>query len=143
MQGNKIKIAIVDDHQIIIDGLMALLNKHSMLHISVTANDGDTMLGLLANHQVDVLLTDVMMPGMNGMQLAKAVKQKFPAIKIIALSMNGQGEVVEEMINEADISGYLLKQTNAEELASAIIKIYEGGIYFQEIILKELAFGNL
>lgn len=139
MQGNKIKIAIVDDHQIIIDGLMALLNKHSMLHISVTANDGDTMLGLLANHQVDVLLTDVMMPGMNGMQLAKAVKQKFPAIKIIALSMNGQGEVVEEMINEADISGYLLKQTNAEELASAIIKIYEGGIYFQEIILKELA----
>ena len=75
---------------------------------------------------------------MNGMQLAKAVKERFPAIKIIALSMSGQGDIVEEMINDADIAGYILKQTNAEELANAIIKINNGGIYFQAEVLAQL-----
>lgn len=138
MQEKKIKIAIVDDHQIIIDGLVALLNKHPLLNTSVTANDGKQMLELLKTNVVDVLLTDVMMPGMNGMQLAKAVKERFPAIKIIALSMSGQGDIVEEMINDADIAGYILKQTNAEELANAIIKINNGGIYFQAEVLAQL-----
>lgn len=138
MQENKIKIAIVDDHQIIIDGLVALLNKHPLLNILVTANDGKQMLELLKTNDVDILLTDVMMPGMNGMQLAKAVKERFPAIKIIALSMSGQGDIVEEMINDADIAGYILKQTNAEELANAIIKINNGGIYFQAEVLAQL-----
>lgn len=138
MQENKIKIAIVDDHQIIIDGLVALLNKHPLLNILVTANDGKQMLELLKTNAVDILLTDVMMPGMNGMQLAKAVKERFPVIKIIALSMSGQGDIVEEMINDADIAGYILKQTNAEELANAIIKINNGGIYFQAEVLAQL-----
>lgn len=139
MQENKIKIAIVDDHQIIIDGLVALLNKHPLLNILITANDGKQMLELLKTNEVDILLTDVMMPGMNGMQLAKAVKERFPAIKIIALSMSGQGDIVEEMINDADIAGYILKQTNAEELANAIIKINNGGIYFQAEVLAQLS----
>ena len=139
MQEKQIKIAIVDDHQIIIDGLVALLNKHPLLNILVTANDGKKMLELLKITPVDVLLTDVMMPGMNGIQLAKAVKEEFPAIKIIALSMSGQGHIVEEMINDADIAGYILKQTNAEELANAIIKIHKGGIYFQDEVLAQLA----
>ena len=139
MQENKIKIAIVDDHQIIIDGLVALLNKHPLLNILITANDGKQMLELLKTNEVDILLTDVMMPGMNGMQLAKAVKERFPAIKIIALSMSGQGDIVEVMINDADIAGYILKQTNAEELANAIIKINNGGIYFQAEVLAQLS----
>ena len=138
MQEKKIKIAIVDDHQIIIDGLVALLNQHPQINTSVTANDGKQMLELLKTNAVDVLLTDVMMPGMNGMQLAKAVKERFPEIKIIALSMSGQGDIVEEMINDADIAGYILKQTNAEELANAIIKINNGGIYFQAEVLAQL-----
>jgi len=139
MKENKIKIAIVDDHQIIIDGLVALLNKHLLLEIVITANDGATMFGLLQNTPVDVLLTDVMMPGMNGSQLAKIVKEKFPSIKIIALSMSGQGDIVEGMINDADIAGYILKQTNSADLAKAIIKVNAGGIYFEEEVLKQLA----
>jgi two-component system, NarL family, nitrate/nitrite response regulator NarL len=134
----KIKIAITDDHQIIIDGLISLLKQHASIEIVITANDGATMLSLLQQHHVDILLTDVMMPGMSGQQLAKQVKQKFPAIKIIALSMSGQGDIVEEMINEADIAGYVLKQTNAGELAGAISKVYNGGQYFHEDVIKEL-----
>lgn len=139
MKEEKIKIAIVDDHQIIIDGLIALLKEHPLIEIAVTANDGEKMLQLLQNKAVDILLTDIMMPGMNGTQLAKAVKVKFPAIKIIVLSMSGQADIVEQMINEAAIAGFMLKQTNAAELANAIIKVYEGGTCFQEDVLKELA----
>jgi DNA-binding NarL/FixJ family response regulator len=76
---------------------------------------------------------------MSGQQLAKEVKNIFPNIKIIALSMSGVGETVEEMINDADISGYLLKQTGKEELVEAIKKVFNGGIYFQPQILDELA----
>ena len=138
MKEEKIKIAIVDDHQIIIDGLASLLKHHQQIQIIITANKGEDMLALLQKNAVDILLTDVMMPGMSGQQLAKEVRQKFSAIKIIALSMSGQGNVVQEMIDDADISGYLLKQTNAAELAGAITKVFNGGIYFQEDVLKEL-----
>jgi DNA-binding NarL/FixJ family response regulator len=85
-----------------------------------------------------------MMPEMNGQQLAREVKQRFPQIKILALSMSGQGDIVNEMINDADISGYVLKNIGQEELCLAIIKIANGGIYFSEKILEELSrFGNL
>jgi len=80
----------------------------------------------------------VMMPGMSGMELAKAVRQLYPAVKIIALSMSGHAYTANNMIEDSDIAGYLLKQTNAAELAMAIQKVYEGGIYFQESVLKDL-----
>ena len=135
---NKIKLALVDDHQIVIDGLIALLNKEKNIEIVATANSGIVMLQLLHQNNIDILLSDVVMDDMSGQQLAKEVGRLFPNIKIIALSMSGVGEVVEEMINDADISGYLLKQTGKDELVAAIEKVYSGGIYFQQKILDEL-----
>ena len=135
---DKIKLALVDDHQIVIDGLIALLDKEKNIEIVATANSGIVMLQLLHQNNVDILLSDVVMDDMSGQQLAKEVGRLFPHIKIIALSMSGVGEVVEEMINDADISGYLLKQTGKDELVAAIEKVYSGGIYFQQKILDEL-----
>lgn len=135
---SKIRIAIVDDHQIVIDGLVAVLQQQNEVQIVVTANSGTEMLRLLQNVEVDILLSDVMMDNMNGQQLSKEVKQQFPKIKIIALSMSSSGEIVDNMINDADIVGYLLKQTGKDELIKAIIKVYNGGQYFQEKILDEL-----
>jgi two-component system, NarL family, nitrate/nitrite response regulator NarL len=133
-----IKIAIVDDHQIIIDGLVAILGKYETLAIVATANNAVDMLLLLETHAVDILLTDVMMPGMSGLELAKQVRQRYPQIKIIALSMSGQVQTVSHMIEDADIAGYLLKQSSGDELAMAIKKVHAGGIYFQESILNDL-----
>ncbi|MES2882285.1 MAG: response regulator transcription factor [Bacteroidota bacterium] len=135
---NKIRIALVDDHQIVIDGLCAVLQEEKSFEIVATASSAQVMLQLLQQRQVDILLSDIVMEGMNGQQLARQVKQQYPHIKIIALSMSSVGEVVEEMINDADISGYLLKQTGRQELVTAIEKVYEGGIYFQQQILNEL-----
>ena len=139
MPTNKIRLALVDDHQIVIDGLTAVLKEQQEVQIVVTANSGVHMLELLQTNEVDILLSDVMMEGMNGQELARAVRKQFPAIKIIALSMSGAGEIVDEMINNADISGYLLKQTGKDELIQAIIKVYNGGQYFHPQILVALA----
>ncbi len=138
VQKKRIQLGLVDDHQIVIDGLMAVLHEQPEIEIVLTANSGEALLEKLKTHTIDILLSDVMMNGMNGKELAKLVKQQYPAIKIIALSMNGQGEIVDEMINDSDISGYLLKQTGKAELTEAIIKVYNGGQYFQEQILAAL-----
>lgn len=133
-----IKIGIVDDHQIVIDGLISLLKNEDSIEITLTANTGKEMLDLLSTQKVDVLLTDVMMPEMNGLELAEMVSILYPGIKILALSMNGEGTVIDQLVQKASISGYLLKQTNARELVHAIQKIAGGGQYFPEEILDAL-----
>lgn len=138
MKNAKIQVAIVDDHQIIIDGLISLLSNHEEIQVVLSSNSAAAMLQLLATNKVDILLTDVMMPGMSGIELAKIAHKLYPALKIIALSMTGQAQTISEMIEDSEISGYLLKQSNANELATAIQKVFDGGIYFQEDILKEL-----
>lgn len=133
-----IKIALVDDHQIILDGLVLLLGQFNDIELVETANSAADMLGILQQKEIDILITDITMPEMDGLQLATIVKEKFPAIKIIALSMNADAPTVDAMVNHADIAGYLLKQTGATELVNAIKKVYSGSIYFQPIILAAL-----
>lgn len=134
-----IKLALVDDHQIVIDGLLAALKTYPVLDVVATANSAEEILQKLETHAADVLLTDVMMPGMSGQHLAKEVKNRFPHIRIIALSMSSSGAIVDQMINDADIAGYLLKQSTIQELVQAIEKVYEGGEYFQDPVLSELS----
>lgn len=144
MKSEKIKIAIVDDHRIVIDGIKSLLEDNECFSIVAVSVSPKEMLRMLQMQPADILLTDIMMPEMTGQELAKKVKQQFPGIKILALSMSGQGDIISEMINDADISGYVLKNISKEELSNAIIKIAGGGIYFGDQVLDELErFSNM
>lgn len=134
----KIKLAIVDDHQIVIDGLLSLLNGHPSFEVVGTTTEPANVISILHQQPVDILLTDVMMPGLNGAELARQVKLRFPEVKILALSMSGQGDVVNAMIEESDIAGYVLKNIGKQELLKALEKIAGGGIYFSEEVLQEL-----
>jgi DNA-binding NarL/FixJ family response regulator len=138
MSQQTIKVAIVDDHQIVIDGIKSLLDGQDNFEIIADTTSPQQMLNLLAEKNVDVLMTDIMMPEMNGQDLAKAVRKQFPEVKILALSMTGEGDIVNNMINEADISGYVLKNIGKQELTHALQKIAGGGIYFSDEVLKEL-----
>ena len=135
---NKIKLAIVDDHQIVIDGLHSLLKGHNRYEIVLESTHPETILAQLKKQPVDILLTDVMMPVMTGVELARLVKKEFPSIKIITLSMNGEGSLVNQMIEESDISGYLLKNIGQTEFLKALDKIAAGGIYFSDEVLQEM-----
>jgi two-component system, NarL family, nitrate/nitrite response regulator NarL len=125
MQAPMVKLAIVDDHQIVIDGLHSLIKGHKRYQIVLESTHPETLPDQLKRTEVDILLTDVMMPGMTGVELAKLVRKEFPSIKIITLSMNGEGSLVNQMIEESDISGYL-------------DKVAEGGIYFSDEVLQEM-----
>lgn len=138
MKNSKITLGIVDDHQIVIDGLKSLLHGHDQFEVAIECTQPLQMPDLLSKKKIDILLTDVMMPGMNGAELAKTVHQRFPGIKILALSMSGQGDLVNQMIDDADISGYVLKNIGKKELIKALEKISEGGIYFSEEVLEEM-----
>jgi len=138
MKPSKISLALVDDHQIVIDGLMSLLKGHDKFRFAFATTDPCEVEEKLNHTSVDILLTDVVMPKLPGNVLAKNVRQKFPFIKILALSMSGQGDLVNEMINDADISGYVMKNIGKQELIRAIEKIAAGGIYFSEEVIDEL-----
>lgn len=134
----KISLALVDDHQIVIDGLKSLLEDEPNYSFAFATTNPTEVVEKLKTNQVDLVLTDVMMPQMNGNTLAKEIKREFPKVKILALSMSGQGDIVDEMINEADISGYVLKNIGKQELCEAINKIAAGGIYFSEEVIDEM-----
>lgn len=138
MKHEKITLALVDDHQIVIDGLMSLLKGHEKFRFAFATTDSAEVMEKISQAPVDILLTDVMMPKLPGNELARQVKQKFPRIKILALSMSGQGDLVNEMIEDADISGYVLKNIGKQELIKALEKIAGGGIYFSEEVIDEL-----
>lgn len=138
MSNKKIILGIVDDHQIVIEGLKSLLHGHDQFEVAIECTHPLEMISLIEKKSIDILLTDVMMPGLNGAELSKAVHQKFPQIKILALSMSGQGNLVNQMIDDADISGYVLKNIGKQELVKALEKISNGGIYFSEEVLLEM-----
>lgn len=138
MRKDKIVLGLVDDHQIVIDGLLALLQGDERFRIGFATTDPTTVLQLLRKTPVDILLTDVAMPDLPGNELARLVRAAFPDIRILALSMSGQGDLVNEMIRDADISGYVLKNVGKQELLGALEKIDAGGICFSEEVLQEM-----
>ncbi len=138
MKNDKITLALVDDHQIVIDGLTSLLKGHDKFQFAFATTDSSEVVEMMNNNRVDVLLTDIMMPNLPGNELAKQVKEKYPEVKILALSMSGQGDLVNGMINDSDISGYVLKNIGKQELITALEKIANGGIYFSEEVLDEM-----
>jgi two-component system, NarL family, nitrate/nitrite response regulator NarL len=139
MKSKKIALGIVDDHQIVIDGLKSLLHGYDEFEVLIECTQPLEMISLIEKRSIDILLTDVMMPGLNGAELSKLVHEKFPEIKILALSMSGQGDLVNQMIDDADISGYVLKNIGKQELVKALEKISGGGIYFSEEVLHEMS----
>ena len=138
MKNQKIALGIVDDHQIVIDGLKSLLHGYDQFEVMIECTQPMEMISLIEKNSIDILLTDIMMPGLNGAELSKLVHKKFPEIKILALSMSGQGDLVNQMIDDADISGYVLKNIGKQELVQALEKISGGGIYFSEEVLQEM-----
>lgn len=132
-----IKVHIVDDHQMMLDGLKALLSGEASIQIIGESNNGKIAFDKILIAQPDVLITDISMPEMNGLELTRAVKEKFPKIKILALSMFGERNTISEML-EAGINGYILKNTGKQELLSAVTKVAEGGMFFSDEVSEEL-----
>ncbi len=123
-----IKIILADDHKLFRDGLFSLLDKHPGFEVLAQAADGREALELVRELLPNILVIDIAMPGMNGIEATKRIKNEYPNIKIIALSMHSDRQYIEGML-KAGASGYLLKDCAFEELINAIRTVVENHIY--------------
>jgi two-component system nitrate/nitrite response regulator NarL len=142
---SKLKIFLVDDHQIMIDGIKALLQNENEFEIIGESTQAKNALEQLAKTEVDIVITDIQMPGMSGLEFTLALKKMKPSVPVLVLSMSADESNIEDMI-KAGVSGYVLKNTGRIELSQAILKIADGQVYFSEAIsmqmMRMLKIGN-
>ena len=126
-----INLAIADDHKIFRNGLKATLEDYPDFNLLIEASNGKELIGLLADHEPDVILMDIKMPEMDGMQTTAYINQHFKNIKVLALSMHNEDKYIVDMM-KAGASGYLLKNAEPEEIIEAIQTVHNKGFYFNE-----------
>lgn len=124
-----IRVFIVDDHPVVIEGIHSLLQNEKDIEWMGHAMNAQSCLGFFVNNTADVVLMDISMPGMDGVELCAVMKEKYPDIMILGLSTFNQGLYIKKMV-ENGASGYILKNSSREELIKAIHAVYEGCIYF-------------
>lgn len=124
-----IRVFIVDDHPVVIEGIHSLLQNEKDIEWMGQAMNAQSCLGYFVNNTADVVLMDISMPGMEGVELCGIMKEKYPGMMILGLSSFSQGLYIKKMMDNG-ASGYILKNSSKEELIKAIHTVQEGSIYF-------------
>jgi len=132
-----IKVALVDDHQLMIDGIRLLLKDYTDIDITVTAGNGKEFIETLKNQEVDIVILDINMPEMDGVETIKVLKKEFPAVNTLILSTLDDTRLVRKML-ELGAMGYVLKNTSSDELKRAIDTVHNGDYYFTTAIQHKL-----
>ena len=132
-----IRILIADDHNIVRDGLKRILAAHGDLDVTAEAASGDEMLGLVKANDYDIVMMDMSMPGLSGIDLIKRLKIEKPKLRILVLSMHGEQQYAARALR-AGASGYLNKDSAAEMLVGALRKIAAGGVHIGDAAAASL-----
>ncbi len=130
-----IKIVLVDDHQIVLDGLKSLLDADDAFEVLAAVNSGEQALITLEKNQPHILLSDFSLPGINGLELSTIVKEKYPSVKRVLLSMHDEAHLIRQIM-KTGVDGYLLKSIEQVELKQALRQIYSGLPYMSPEITK-------
>jgi len=129
-----IRVLIADDHGIVREGLHSLIGKESDMEIVGEAYDGRKALELVRKLEPDVVVMDISMPNLNGVDATYQIIRDYPKTKVIALSMHSSSMFVSDMI-KAGATGYILKDCLFDELAAAIRTVYEGGVHLSKDVM--------
>lgn len=134
------RILIIDDHQLVLEGLKLLIESTSELDFVGMAESGKVGISMIEETKPDILLLDIEMPEMNGIEVCKHVKASFPSIKVIAITMLVQPSIIQSM-RSAGADGFLIKNTSGAELVFAIKEVYEGRSYYSSEVLEKVKKG--
>ena len=132
-----IRVLIVDDQALIREGLRMMLNLWSDIDLVGEVSNGEEAINILGNIEVDVVLMDIRMPVMNGVEATKAIKEKYPCVKILILTTFNEDEYIFEGLNNG-ADGYILKDISSAELVHHIRAIYEGQALIQPQVAKKI-----
>lgn len=135
-----IRLLLADDHTLVRGGIRALLNQLEDVEVIAEANDGREALSMIASHQPDIVLMDIAMSGMNGLEATMRVTRDFPEIRVIILSMHTNEEYVLQALRSGAV-GYLLKDAGISELEMAIAAVSQGETYLSPPVSKHVISG--
>lgn len=130
-----VRVLLVDDHEIMREGMCALLRKYPDFEVAGQAADGRAALELVDQLMPDIIIMDIGMPNLNGIDAARQMTEKHPQLKIMALSAHSDGSIVAKMI-KAGASGYMLKESAFTELMEGIQTMQEGRTFLCSRISK-------
>lgn len=135
--GGPIRVIVADDHTILREGVCSLLALQSDIEVVGEASDGAEALELLGRAAVDVVIMDMVMPRMNGLEATREIKRRWPGVKILILSMYDDDAYVQQVI-QAGASGYVLKRVATEDLVQAIREVHSGASFLYPPIAAKL-----
>ncbi len=122
-------MVMAEDHQMLIDGVLSFFEYNDEISILGTVNNGEDLVKLVSLKQPKLVITDIRMPKMDGIEATKLIKSKFPHINILALTMFDQPDAIKQML-DAGATGYLLKNSGIKMLSEAIEKVAKGETFF-------------
>lgn len=134
-----IKILIADDHAIVREGLKQIVADTSDMIVTAEASDGHEVLALLSKNNYDVVVLDMAMPGLTGLDILKQIKRETPKLPVLILSVHPEEQYAVRSL-KAGASGYLTKESAPDELITAIRKVSMGGKYITSSLAEKLAF---
>lgn len=134
---SNIRIAIADDYAIIRDGIKVGLSRDRDLQVVLEAESGESLISGLETTPVDVILMDLKMPGMDGMETMTAIHKKYPDIRVLIITMYDDEKFIIHLM-EKGANGYLLKNAESDEIRKAIYTAHETGYYFNDTVNKAL-----
>jgi DNA-binding NarL/FixJ family response regulator len=133
-------VILADDHTLVLEGFRRLLETHCEL--LATVGNGQALLQAVAQHRPDIVILDISMPVMNGIEAARALKAKFPSMKLVFVTMHADPAYIRAAF-QAGASGYILKQSLGDELSQALLTVLQGQIYVTPLIAKDVVDGML
>lgn len=134
------RVIIADDHQMFVDGIKSILIGIDHVHVVGEATNGLELISLLESCDTDVVLMDVNMPEMNGIEATKIVISRFPEVKVLMLTMHDSRDYIQKLL-KAGAHGYILKNTGRDELEAAINAIVAGDSYFSKEVTERIMEG--
>jgi DNA-binding NarL/FixJ family response regulator len=133
-----IQILLADDHPVILNGLATMFREVEGFEVVARASNGEEVLRQLEQVRVDIVVLDIQMPGMNGLETAAQIRQRFPAVRVLTLTMHTEVAFVERLL-QLGVAGYVLKNTQMDELVQALREVHAGQTYFSPEVLQILA----
>jgi len=133
----EIRVLIVDDHAILRDGIRSLLDRQVDMNVVAEASNGREALEKVRQHHPDIVLMDVAMPEMNGLEATRLIKAQYPQINVLILTQHDNREYIAPLL-QAGASGYILKRSGGREVVHAIREVFEGGAYLEASITRQV-----
>jgi len=134
---DKVTIIIADDHRIFRKGLKSLLSEKEQIQVMAEADDGDEALEMARKHKPKIVIMDIGMPKMDGIEATRQIRERLPETEVIILSMHAKKAYIDQVL-QAGAKGYVLKDSDEENLIAAINTVYNGGFYLDSPIADQV-----